>query len=248
MDDSGLDRRVNVLERRAGCVGFLEQGGMSFDRLACHYDWMERVLAGPILQRCRTAFLAEAAKAETVLLAGEGHGRFLLELCRINPHARISYVDASAEMARVAKARLIRGGEDPARVTFSVMPFTFFESGERYQLIATQFFLDCFGSKELEIVVTKLSNSLAENGSWIVADFSIPDRGWRRWRARAVLALAYSFFRVAARLSARRLAPPAPLLEKRGLRLERRERFNFDLLYAELWRGSKFCEKSLIRS
>ena len=27
---------------------------MSFDRLAPHYTWMEAVLAGPRLQRCRT--------------------------------------------------------------------------------------------------------------------------------------------------------------------------------------------------
>ena len=30
---------------------------MSFDRLAPHYSWMERVLAGRELHKCRTAFL-----------------------------------------------------------------------------------------------------------------------------------------------------------------------------------------------
>jgi hypothetical protein len=55
---------------------------MSFDRLAPHYRWLEWVLAGRKLQRCRTAFLDEIGRADATLLVGEGNGRFLGELLK----------------------------------------------------------------------------------------------------------------------------------------------------------------------
>ena len=62
---------------------------MSFDRLAPHYRWMERILAGEKLQRCRTAHLDSVNTAERVLLAGEGNGRFLVHLRHTLPKAHI---------------------------------------------------------------------------------------------------------------------------------------------------------------
>src|SRR5712671_6722984 len=57
-------------------------GFVNFDVLARHYRWMELVLAGEKLQRCRTAFLGEIPAARNILLLGEGHGRCLVECCR----------------------------------------------------------------------------------------------------------------------------------------------------------------------
>src|SRR4051812_20630121 len=85
-------------------------GHVSFDVLAPHYRWMELLLAGEKLQRCRTAFLKEVADARDVLIVGEGHGRFLVECRRRLPDARITCVDASERMLEVARARLRRAG------------------------------------------------------------------------------------------------------------------------------------------
>ena len=62
---------------------------MSFDRLAPHYRWMEAVLAGGKLQRCRTAFLNEVKDARHALIVGDGNGRFLSALLRANPSVRV---------------------------------------------------------------------------------------------------------------------------------------------------------------
>lgn len=208
---------------------------MSFDRLARHYSWMEWLLAGRKLHACRTAFLDEARTSKRILLVGEGHGRFLTEVCRVNPGASITCVDASPEMLRVAKERLTRSGIDPSGVRFEAVPILGFESEERFDFMATQFFLDCFEGEELERVVARLAGLLQPGGKWIVADFQAPEDGWRRLRARAVLALAYAFFRAAVRLPARRLANPSPVLAASGLRLLRRREFNYGLLYSEVW-------------
>ncbi|HEY0456627.1 MAG TPA: class I SAM-dependent methyltransferase, partial [Verrucomicrobiae bacterium] len=76
---------------------------MSFDAIAPHYRWMELLLAGAKLQRCRVAFLDKARRAENILLLGEGHGRFLSELLVANPSAHITCLDASAGMLKQAE-------------------------------------------------------------------------------------------------------------------------------------------------
>jgi len=82
---------------------------MSFDAIAPHYRWLERITAGPLLQCCRTRFLHEIRDARNILLLGEGRGRFLIELLQQNPEAQITCVDASARMLEFSRAEL----EDP---------------------------------------------------------------------------------------------------------------------------------------
>ncbi|MFO1497699.1 MAG: class I SAM-dependent methyltransferase [Verrucomicrobiota bacterium] len=212
---------------------------MSFNRLARHYSWVEWLLAGRKLQSCRTAFTQEIREAGSVLLAGEGHGRFLLHLCQQNPRAAICCVDSSSAMIRVAQRRLDRHGVGERPIEFHAIPILEFEPTCTFDTVVTHFFLDCFTNETLDAIVSRLAAALQPRGKWIIADFQIPeDCRWRRCRARIVLALAYSFFRVAVRLPANRLADPRPSFIRHGLvRREKRE-FNFGLLYSELWEKS----------
>ena len=82
---------------------------MSFDVLAPYYRWMEFVLAGNKLQRCRTAFLSQVTRRKSVLILGEGNGRFLLECRCILHEAQITCVDASFRMLTLARKRLQDG-------------------------------------------------------------------------------------------------------------------------------------------
>lgn len=208
---------------------------MSFDRLARHYSWMEQVLAGDRLHRCRTAFLDAARDARSILLAGEGHGRFVAEICQMNPHAAITCVDASAQMNRVAEGRLRREGLDSGRVKFVSKPILEYLPSEPVDLLATHFFLDCFPAAELQRVVDHLARCLQPRGHWVLSDFQLPERGWQRIRARWVLGLAYAFFATCTALPARHLTAPQPMLQANGLVLLRRRELNFRLLYSELW-------------
>jgi len=121
---------------------------MSFDRLAPHYSWMEWLLAGRKLQICRTAFLQEALNAQSILLVGEGHGRFLAEICRAAPNTSISCVDASAEMNHIARRRLERAGLVHPELEFHSVPVLEFDPKRIFDLVVTQFFLDCFNEPE----------------------------------------------------------------------------------------------------
>lgn len=145
---------------------------MSFDILAPHYRWMEFVLAGEKLQRCRTAFLDEIPVARNILLLGEGHGRCLLECRRRFPGVRITCVDSSGVMLDQARRRLIRHGLDPSRVEFVHADVLHWEpASQPYDLIVTQFFIDCFRPDQLERIIADLGAATTPDASWLIADF-----------------------------------------------------------------------------
>jgi hypothetical protein len=58
---------------------------MSFDTLAPYYRALELVLAGKVMQQCRTAYLDQTTGVKRALLLGEGPGRYLVELLQVNP-------------------------------------------------------------------------------------------------------------------------------------------------------------------
>lgn len=213
---------------------------MSFGLLAPHYGWMERVLAGRLLQRARTAWIDQLADREHLLIAGVGHGRFLHELLPQHRRLRVTCVDASADMLREAEKRARLARLDVTRVQFvhARLPEWRADAG-KFDALATHFFLDCFAPRELAAVVASLADAATPDAVWLVTDFAVPPRGWTRQRARAVHALMYAFFRLATQLPARRLTPPDELLAARGFALAGRRTFSRGLLQSDWWRRSR---------
>jgi hypothetical protein len=105
-----------------------------------------------------------------------------------------------------------------------------------YDLIVTNYFLDCFRGEQLEQIIPKIAGWASPGANWLIADFKIADRGWKRVRSRAILELLYQFFRVVTRLPADRLTKPDPLLEKVGFTLSRRSESEWGLLHSDWWR------------
>jgi SAM-dependent methyltransferase len=226
---------------------------MNFDRIAPHYQWLEFLFAGPTLQRCRTAWLADEAlsSCRSVLIVGEGDGRFLAECAARLPEAEILCVDGSAGMLQAARQRLAAGkemglpsGMEPlkslpgvARIRFqqAVMPDWVPPAGQ-FDLIVTHFFLDCFTAEDLEKVISSLAAAAKPDAVWLLADFQIPRRPWlARLRARFIVGTAYVFFRLVAGLKVRRLADPQPLLEARGFRRLGLRTWSWGMLHSGMW-------------
>lgn len=211
-------------------------GRPGFDLLAPHYPWLEKILAGHRLQRCRTTWLDELADTRRLLIAGVGHGPALAAVLTLNPQLHVTCVDASARMLAVARRRAQRTGLDMTRLEFvhASLP-AWNPPAARFDAIATHFFLDCFPPGQLAAVITALAKAATPAARWIVSDFTLPPCGPARWRARAVHTLMYLFFRVATRLPARRLTPPDDLLAAQGFQLRQRATFDWGLLHADLW-------------
>ena len=174
---------------------------------------------------------------ERVLILGEGDGRFLVAFLAANPSATVDVIDASWGMVALARRRVagIPGAAD--RVTWHVADARAVEFPVTvYDLLVTNFFLDCFPAAELAPLVARLSRRLAPGGRWLVGDFALPPGRFRRAAARIALAGMYAFFAVGTGIPARRLADPIPLLSAEGLRREREERLLGGFLASSLWR------------
>ena len=211
---------------------------MSFDSLAPWYQKLERIAFGDDLQRCRVACLGEIAAPRRALIVGEGDGRFLCELLRLQPGIEVDCIDESQRMLKLA--RKCNERELPGRaesVRFIHQDITSWAAPEKhYDLLITHFVLDCFPENALTGIIKKLAGAATENASWLLADFCLPPNGMARLRARAWLAAMYLFFRVAARIQARELIDSAPFMQAGGFTLARQQLFQKGMLKSELWR------------
>jgi ubiquinone/menaquinone biosynthesis C-methylase UbiE len=204
---------------------------MSFDRLAPFYRVLEAVTAGRKLQRCRLAYLAEIARPQRVLLAGEGHGRVLPTCLAQFPEAKIVVIDSSARMLEIARSQV-----HSERVSFVHADLlTWDPATTSFDLIVTHFFLDCFTPLELEAVVEKLAQFASPAANWLLADFEIAPAGMARLRSRMIVALLYQFFHLVCRLRPRTLTAPDRLLERAGFTRHRRTTWDWGLLKSEWW-------------
>jgi SAM-dependent methyltransferase len=197
---------------------------------------MEWILAGQLLHRCRTAFLADAATARNALLLGEGPGRYLVELIRVNPAVQVTCLDSSPRMLQIARRRLHQARLPDDRVRFLCADLWHAPLDRcSVDLIASHVFLDCFQASELPLVIAKIAESASPAAHWIISDFQLPPAGWQRVRAQWILRAAYLFFRFTTHLSATQLTRPDLFLEQNGFRVAKRRVFNHGLLYAAAW-------------
>lgn len=206
---------------------------MNFDRIAPHYRWLETLVFGNQLQRSRIAFVREIESPRRVLVVGEGDGRFLAEFVRAHPDAAVDCVDASARMIELARARL---GDRPLVNFICADLRRVLLEASYYDLVVTDFFLDCFAEEALTAVIAKLANSAAPNAQWLVADFHEPSNGRRHLAARVLVASMYFFFRVIAGIEARCLVDYHPLLQAQGFTLEKAAFPPNETIRSERWR------------
>ncbi len=118
-----------------------------------------------------------------------------------------------------------------------------------FDAIVSHFFLDCFTAEELAAIVRRVADWSAPGALWVVSDFRVPDRGWRRRRAQAIHALMYTALRYVTRISARAVSPPDASLARAGFALISRHVSNQGLLHADLWRlaPANGCGSTLLR-
>jgi SAM-dependent methyltransferase len=195
------------------------------DRIARWYRWFEYAGFGRALERRREAFLSEVSDARRILALGDGDGRALAALLAAAPNACVDYIDVSATMLDLARARAGTKRVNYRRADARTVPLPALE----YDLIVTHFFLDCFDETDLEPLIARLSDAATPEARWLISEF----RG-NGWLVRSL----YLFFRIATGLRTRRLVDHHPLLQRHGFRLVRHENAWRGLLASELWVGN----------
>jgi ubiquinone/menaquinone biosynthesis C-methylase UbiE len=170
------------------------------------------------------------------LIVGEGNGRFLAECHRKWPPANIVCVDASERMLQLSRRRVSGREEAGGTIEFVHANALAWEApSARFDVIVTHFFLDCFPPEDLRQLLSRLARAASRRAHWLLADFQIPEAGWRRRRAILIHRLMYLFFRVVTRLPARSLTTPDPMLVEHGFELRQRRVSDWGLLRTDLW-------------
>lgn len=209
---------------------------MNFERIAPFYQLIESLTAGSSAQQCRTALLHHLAFAKSVLLLGEGNGRYLCVLRERFPEMEITVVDSSAKMLQLLRERLATKSFTEDKITLIEQDILHWEVPvDRYDAVVANFFFNCFGPTELKTLIHKIAPAIKLKGICLLADFREPRQWFRRLRAKIILKLMYGFFRYSTQLDARRLSSPDEPLEDAGFHLRERELHEWGLLHADLW-------------
>lgn len=212
---------------------------MQYSRTAYYYHWLETISFGRGLRTARLAHLDRLSLRATVahaLLVGEGNGSFLVPFLRRYPEARVTVVDESAEMLAVAQSRVEAAGLGSERVTYLLGDVRALHLAERsYDLIVTLFFFDNFKAEAVAALMASLSGLGTESAQWLLADFHLPESGWRAWRARLWLKLLYAFFGRFASVPAETLPDTEAALTAAGYVCTAHTRSCGALLYSALY-------------
>lgn len=206
-----------------------------FDNLAPWYHFLETISFGNQLQQCRISQLAELNEVKNVLILGDGNGRFLESLLKSNSTTEIESLDISKNMIGLANAR-ITSLPNNSKVTFihnDVFDWDF--PKYKYDLVVTNFFLDCFTHSELPNLIEKVSLSLKPEGKLIYGDFNVPKSLFKKTLTSLLLFGMYLFFRIFTRISANSLHDPTSLLIENKFILKNEKYYLSSFLKSQLW-------------
>lgn len=212
---------------------------MNYSGLAPLYQFVEKLTIGPALQNARVGQLDRLSKLTSVrdaLLIGEGDGSFLIHFMHVFPEAKITIVEQSQAMVERAKARLASAAILSDRVEFIVADIlTVSLRPGRYDLITTLFFFDNFDDQTARLYMKHIEMLASGAAYWLLSDFNQPAFGWRRMRAQIWLGTLYLFFRVCAKIPARKLPDIEQHFASGSLELLSRNTYCGELLYSSLY-------------
>lgn len=215
----------------------MPQTQRTFCSLARHYALLEHLAFGPRLQQARVAYVNRLAGLETILILGEGDGRFLESLLRVNSHARITCIDASPGMTDRARGRI--------ETTYPNHNYnidwqcrdaleTTWETGT-FDAIVTLFFLDCFTGKDAGRLIRKLGPTARPGCLWLWTDFVQPEDRWPAVYARTYQHLLFRFFRWRTGIGARGLPPMQEMMQRDGWHRSAQRQTLFGTIESAVW-------------
>jgi trans-aconitate methyltransferase len=223
----------------------LGTGALDFNRVARLYRWMEYLSFGPLLARCRFQFIDQCADAHRALVLGDGDGRFTAGLMAANPAVAVDAVDASTAMLAELSRRVPLALRAKHRLrTIHADLRTFAPDCEDYDLVVSHFFLDCLTECEAEKMVQRIVPHLAPRSMWMLSEFAIPEKGWRRIAARALVGSLYFAFKKLTNLRVRTIPDYSRILTRNDFSRQQQKLSLGGLLVAEVWQRNSLPASS----
>ena len=189
---------------------------MSFDRVANYYAWMEKIVFGNDLEKIRNVHLKLIDDAESILLLGDGDGRFLKKISETGADGLIVSLDSSSKMIELSRKRL---QNTDLEVQYFCQNIKNFEKSESFKpdLIFAHFFLDCFTEDEVILIIDLLSQWSTKTTKIVVSDFFITKTNSISGTYQKLLTQTMiSFFRVFCGISANKLPNIPKIMNSKG--------------------------------
>jgi len=199
-----------------------------YDRIAHFYDRLTRLVFGKSILLSQTLFFDKLQFCNKVLVVGGGTGQWLNNLIKKFPHLKITFVDSSLEMIRLAKKKL----ELNQNVNFIHGTIESVSVNEKFDAVALFYFLDLFSEGELLIVLKSISGRMKSGSTWLVSDFV----NQKKWHA-ILLWIMYLFFNVFTGLKTKQLPDWQSSLNKITLRQIRQKGFFNNFIQATIYQS-----------
>lgn len=223
----------------------MKQTRTSFDPIAKVYVIIERLTFGSLLEKTRLHYLPALTHSKNALVLGDGDGRFLARLLAENSDLCATAVDSSASMLRLLRRRCEASVPDVQQRLCTVHSDVLaFHTMEKYDLVVTHFFLDCFSDADLKLVMQAINPSVDIEALWVFSDFRVP-QGALAFPARFLIRGLYFAFRVLTGLHVTQLPDHERLLALSGFsRIAFHHRFG-GILTSELWKKGRGVHTSI---
>lgn len=166
-----------------------------FDIIAKYYKILEILAFGRNLLNTRLYLLTKNKSQYKILIIGEGTGSFLKYLANCYPKSSITIIDSSNKMNKIIE-KFNQTLKDE-NITILKQDYLKYISAFKYDLIYTNFFLDCFKSSDVLKIVTKIKLMLNESGEWNDVEFTKSQKSnfLNHNYNKLILNILYKFFR-----------------------------------------------------
>jgi tRNA (cmo5U34)-methyltransferase len=175
-----------------------------FNQIAPFYDALAKIVYGKSVIHAQLHFLNSIEDGSRVLILGGGTGWILKELLSLRPGCEVYYVEASDKMISLSKAKI----QSHHRVHFIHGTEESIPTPLQVDVVITNFYLDVFSIQQLQVVASKINDSVRARGGWIVTDFA-SDKWWHI----LLLKVMYRFFKTFCKIEASRLPDCAAVIK-----------------------------------
>lgn len=204
----------------------------NYDKIANQYDTLSRLVFGKAQVNAQINQLKYLPGNSSILLVGGGTGWILEEISKLHASGlKITYVEISAKMIALSKARNIRNNS----VDFANIAIENFKTDISFDVILTPFLFDNFNRSKAVSVFKKLGRMLNEQGIWFLVDFSLNVKNGRWWKWLMLKAM-YLFFKLIRIVEASKLIDMSPYFLKD----------NYQILEEQFYYGS-FIKASVFK-
>lgn len=217
---------------------------ISFDKVALVYDLLAKIAFGKKIKKAQHHYLSLIPDNSHVLIIGGGTGWILTDILSLKKNIQhITYLEASVAMLDQTRQKLTIYKASHTDLHFPTITLIHgteddIPTGNDYDVIITNFFLDVFQETELQAVMQKLLISLKTNGIWLFSDFNISKKPMNGWWQGLWIKSMYWFFKITCNLNAIHLPDFAKHFYELGFTQTHSQYFFHEMMVAKVYRNA----------